>query len=392
MKILIVGAGASGLLLAVNLKLKNANADVLVIEKNVKVGKKLSVTGNGRANIGNECYDSFSYRNYEFAHSIMEQFGFEKQKEFFEHIGIKTRQIGNLCYPYSESAPAFSKFLYDLALELGVKFNLSEEVIDYFIKDKIEIITNKNTYTADRLVLATGGKTYKNLGGSECVFNLMKKHKYRVTELQPGLCPIKTKQNTNSISGQRVKCNVSLFFDNKIIHQESGEVLFKNDGLSGIVIFNMSSFIARNRHQFKNAKIELDLFPLQTDEELYAMFQKQNTLLPLLNGYFVRSLSDYLLKRTFLKVQKQYSHKELFNLARTCKHLSFDFIDLYDFENAQITVGGISFECVNKNLSSKLENNVFFIGEMLDNDGLCGGYNLMWAFACALYLGDTLCK
>lgn len=394
MKILIVGAGASGLVLAIKLKMNRPELDVLVLEKNNKVGKKLLITGNGKCNMGNSDFSNpFLYRNKTLTEWVFKTYGFNAQQEFFNKLGVKTKMMGNLSYPYSESARTFVDYLYLVALKYNVKFLFEEELIDYSGSNNIVVKTNKNTYYVDKLVLSTGGKTYQKVGGSEVTFNLLAKHNYKMSSLHPGLCPVAVKEKVKSLAGVRVKANVKLFINNAEVYEENGEVLFKDDGLSGIVIFNIASLVARNYLNEKNIKIVLDLFKNPSKDELFKEFKAHNTDINLMRGYFVNSVSDYILKNINLSLDHNtFKDSEIMSLANICKNLTFTFDKLYDFENAQVTIGGVQSNNFDEHLMSKLENNVYFIGEIIDNDGLCGGYNLMWAFGSALYLGDFLCK
>ncbi|MCH5180112.1 MAG: aminoacetone oxidase family FAD-binding enzyme [Erysipelotrichales bacterium] len=396
MTTLIVGAGASGLVLAIKLKLNNLNHKVIIIDKNNKPGRKLSVTGNGKCNIGNINLSSNYYRNKVFSDLVFNKYDFKAQCDFFECLGIKTKMIHELCYPFSESAKTFVDYLYSYALEQGVEFRFEEELIDYLVEEKsIKAKTNKNVYKIDNLVFGTGGKSYSKFGSDGKIFDILKSHKYQISKMYPGLCPIKTKEVTKIISGMRLKANVSLLLDNKISYEENGEVLFKDDGLSGIAIFNTSSIIARNINNFNNANIVLDLFPDMTLDELTKEFMKKSegNYFNILKGYFVQNVASYILKRANLNIDlKIENKKDIVNLAKICKNFAFTYKDLYDFENAQVTIGGLSINNLGKYLESNIENNVYFVGEIIDNDGLCGGFNLMWAFGSALYLGDNLCK
>lgn len=396
MTTLIVGAGASGLVFAIKFKLKNPQCKIIIIDKNNKPGRKLSITGNGKGNIGNIKLSSDFYRNKKISNLVFEEYDFNRQCEFFENIGIKTKKINDLCYPFSESAKSFVDYLYNYALSQKIEFMFNEELKDYEVKDTyINVKTDKSVYRVEHLVFATGGKSYAKLGSDGSVFDLLNKHGYSINKMYPGLCPIKTKESTKLVTGLRVKAKVTLFLDDKKYNEENGEVLFKDDGLSGIAIFNTSSIIARNINSFKKASISLDLFPNETNEQLFREFMEKSKCsnFNVLKGYFLPSIADYILKRINLNIDKKINNKnELNTLVNTCKNLTFTYQELYDFENAQVTIGGLSVSNIYQNLSSKIENNVYFIGEIIDNDGLCGGFNLMWAFGSALYLGDNLCK
>lgn len=379
MKVIIVGAGASGLILGIRLKKLNHNIEVVIIERNEKPGKKLLLTGNGKCNLGNININSNTYRNKHFADLVFGKYDFNYQRDFFESIGVKTRLINNLEYPYHESARTLVDYLYNLAKEMEIAFVFSETVVDYETSDNGVIVYGTNDkYIGDKLVWACGGKSYPKTGSDGKVFDLLKAHHYQITNLYPGLCPIKVQENTKSLAGLRVKANASLYFDDKLVHHENGEVLFKDDGLSGIVIFNLSSTIARNKENASNIRINLDICPEISEKNL----KNELEVMPL-KSYIMPALEQYVLKRA-----KQGKCP----VSHVMKKLSFTFVELYDFGSAQITVGGVNMQNLNDDLSSRLEKHVYFVGEILDNDGLCGGYNLMWAFGSALYVGDKIWK
>ncbi len=383
MQITIVGAGASGLALAIKLKQNNPNIDVLILDKNNKAGRKLLATGNGRCNIGNNYIEEWTYNDTNLTNLIFEKYNFNYQNSFWNNLGIKTKMIGDLCYPYSESSKAFVDFLFEKCNELGVDFAFEENIIDYKIEgNKIRIITNKQTFTSDKLVFATGGKSYQKLGSDGSVFDILKKHNYDICDLKPGLCPIICKEKTKDISGQRIKSIVTLKSNNDTIHKEQGEVLFKDNGLSGIVIFNISSLIARKNLQ--NVTVSLDLLPEYSTKTLFNEF-KEKKVDTFLKAFFALPLVNYINNRLG-------NNKSLENAIYLCKNLVFTYKANYDFDNAQITIGGINSNNFMDNLESKIEKNIYFVGEIIDNDGLCGGFNLMWAFGSGFYLGDLLCK
>lgn len=383
MQITIVGAGASGLALAIKLKLNNPNLHVLILDKNSKVGRKLLATGNGKCNIGNNHIEEWTYYDNNLTDLIFEKYNFNYQNSFWNNLGIKTKMIGNLCYPYSESSKAFVDFLFEKCNELGVSFAFEENIIDYKIEsNKITIITNKQTFTSDKLVFAAGGKSYQKLGSDGSVFDILKKHNYDISDLKPGLCPIICKEKTKDVSGQRIKSVVTLKNNDIVYHKEQGEVLFKDNGLSGIVIFNISSLIARK--DLQNVTISLDLLPEYDTKNLLNEF-KGKKVDAFLKAFFALPLVNYIKNRLG-------NNKSIENAIYLCKNLVFIYKANYDFDNAQITIGGINSNNFMDNLESKIEQNIYFVGEIINNDGLCGGFNLMWAFGSAFYLGDLLCK
>ena len=355
MRIGIIGGGASGCYLAIRLKELESSFDVTIIEKNDKLMKKIAVTGNGRCNYANLGDLKGKYNNDEFANKIINNLPPNHLVNKFDEYGIHPTLIDNLVYPISLSAQTVILMLEKRLQELGVKSCLNEEVLNYK-KDNngYSIKTNLSTHVFDVLVFTSGGKAYPQLGTNGAVLEIMKQHGYKIETLSPTLCPIKVKENTKKVSGQRVKCRVYLLNDNMPFYEEDGEVLFKDDGLSGIVILNMSTRINSLKDKNK-VKIVLDLA------------SGQNKI----------KEGDY----------EQYVHPKVAAYLKDnhldIHRLSFSFKAFYDYNIAEVSHGGISIEEVDDSLESKKEKNLYFAGEILDVDGMCGGYNLMFAFASA---------
>ena len=199
----------------------------------------------------------------------------------------------------------------------------------------------------------------------------MKKHGYQTIAPRPGLSPLFTKEKTKNIDGIRVKAEVTLLANNKAVHQEIGETLFKEHGLSGIVIFDIMSLISRNQNF--EYKIKIDLLP-EFSENYLKIYRKSHKFSEFLLAFINPKISSYLRER----------FKNDDDIFASLKSLEFTFDKSYGFEFSQVSVGGIKVNEVDNNLMSKKENNVYIIGELLDIDGPCGGYNLTWAFASAL--------
>ena len=359
MKVGIVGGGAAGCFLAIRIKELHPSFDVEIIERNDKLLKKIAVTGNGRCNYANIGSLENKYNN-DFALKIINNLNPKEIVHHFDRFGIHPTYLDNLVFPISLSAQTVILMLNKRLNELGVKTCLEERVNDYLNKDgKYYVNSDKGVHVYDILVFASGGKAYPQLGTDGTILDVLVHHSYQIEKLSPSLSPLKVKENTKKISGQRVRCLVSLFDKGEMYYQEEGEVLFKDDGISGIVILNMSQKI--NEIEDKtNIKIVLDLAPHQK----------------------VNKQDDYL----------QYVHPKvasyLIDNKLDINHLAFTFKGFYDFNIAEVSHGGLSLNEVNDHLESKKEKNLFFAGELLDIDGMCGGYNLMFAFASA----ETIAK
>ena len=361
MKIGIIGAGASGVYLAIRVKEKNPSFDVTLIERNDKILKKVLVTGNGRCNYANIGDLTGKYNN-ELANKLLNEFKPQDIVAVFDKYGIHPTYLDELVFPTSMSAQTVVLMLNKKIEELGIKVKLNESVIDYQKKDnKFYVKTNENEYIFDKLVVSAGGCAYPQLGTDGTLLDILKKKGYKIETLSPSLSPIKTKENTKKISGQRAKGRVKLLDNNEEVYQEDGEILFKDDGISGIVILNMSARINRLNDK-KNIKLVVDFAPNSK-----AIKQDQYY------EYVAPKIAEYLLSNNL-----------------DIHHLVFTFKDFYEYKIAEVSHGGLSLSEVNDSLESKKESGLYFTGEVLDIDGMCGGYNLMFAFASAEKVSKAL--
>lgn len=383
MKIGIIGQGYSGVMLAILLKRHDLNIDVTIFDHNEKTNKKLLATGNGRCNLGNLEYNDNTF-NSEFTKNLYLNFDINKQRELFNELGLETRTINNLVYPYSLSSNQVVAYLNRLLKEYKVKLVNGVNLNSYEVSDDFVTITmsNRKIYKFDKVIFATGGKSKEVLGSNGSIFKILKTHNYTIKDLKVGLAPIKVSENVKGIENERLKCIASLYLDKDLVYQEDGEVLIKKDGLSGISIFNISSIIARNKTA-KKTRIVLDLFKDYKIEELEEKFKKYSRIagFSFLEGIFTIKMSDYIRKNSGVKNLHDFDNREIKRIAEYTKNMEFTYISTYDFNDSQVTIGGVSINNLNDDLSSKLEKNIYMIGEMIDIDGLCGGYNLMLCLA-----------
>lgn len=367
MKICVIGAGASGVAAAIKYQQYHVHDEVFIIEHSDKALKKVLATGNGRCNLGNSSLtkEAFNYPKF------LSDYSFNEYVKEIESFGFKTKLLGNLLYPISESAQTVRNQMLFQCQKNGVDIHLNEEFKDYrFENNRIVVETNLNEYLVDKLIIATGGQASPQLGSDGSIYPILERHHYHINPLRPGLVPIKTVEKTKIIDGVRVKADVKLLEDGREIFQESGEVLFKKDGLSGIVILNLSNHISDVDK--KIYKIVLDLVPELSQQEL-ENYQQNLDKSGFLSAFLQPKLIAYF---------RENKYQE--NIVKNLKELTFTFRGFYDYEFSQVTLGGVDPNGLFDNLESKHEKNVFLIGEVVDVHGPCGGYNLTWAFHSAM--------
>lgn len=369
MKLIIIGGGASGLMLASILNNKKANIDITIIEKEDHVGKKILLSGNGRCNLSNTNLTPNCYNN-EFGYNIANSFD---TISYFNSIGLLTiTDSENRAYPLSNVS---NNVLDVLRKSISDALIINNEAINRIniVNNQYELISSNFNYYADFLVIAAGGKTYYKECNSYTLANMLS---HKVCLLRPSLTYLKVKENLASIENLRCKVKASLFANNILLYEDFGEVLFKKDAISGIVIFQLSSIIARNHYM--SYVIKLDLAYNYTIEQLCNYINKFKSL----DGMFAKMINQYILKNA--------KSNNTLDIAYTIKNLSFNVIEPVDFKNAQVTSGGVDVNELNENLESVLHKNLYFSGEIINVDGICGGYNLQFAFASANKIANDI--
>lgn len=388
MKIGIIGGGYSSVLLALLIKQKNKNNDVLIFEKNDQIAKKTKATGNGKCNINTIDDNPNKFNNPLIVEKLIKKYPLNIQIKTLNDLGIPTKILNKEgLYPISESANNVVEILKQQLFLNKVIVHLETGVLDYKINDKnVTILTNKGVYAVDKLIIAVGGKSSPNLGSDGNFIDVIKQHGYKFYDFKAGLCPIKVKENIKSLFGQRMKANVRLLVDEKCVYQEEGEVNFKKDGLSGIVMMDIASIIARNNYK-KDVSFHLSLLPSVDLQELTDINKVVDN--PLL-CYVGQPIADYIYKINNIKPKINLTNNDIVKLCSSLNDLKFTFDSLYDFKDSQVSIGGVSLDEVDDQFISKHEKNVFFAGEILNIDGLCGGYNMKWCLLTCLAINDAI--
>ncbi len=403
-KVVIVGGGASGLICSIIIKQNLGNMiDVTILERLDKVGKKLLATGNGRCNFTNELVAGNKYNHPEFVNNLLNKFGYLETINFFNDLGLVSKVLTEgRVYPNTENASTMLDVLRLECERVGVRIITSYEVANITLKNDCYILEGNNqSIKADYVVLAVGGKAAKVLGSNGSGYELLKAHHIDITKTKPGLVGLKSlKNDLKSLDGIRTKAKV-IIKDQKenLLWEELGEVLFKNDGLSGIVSMQASTFINRHLNE-QNYLVSLDLLPNLTEQQTLNYLKiktnkfSEEQVDVLFIGLLNRMISLQVLRKSNIDLNrkiKTLQELEINNLIKQIKNFPVNIKTTYDFDKAQVTIGGVNINEVNKDtLELKKMNNVYVAGELLDIDGECGGYNLQWAWTSGLVVGKDI--
>lgn len=396
----VVGGGMSGMAAAITAA--RCGSKVIIIEKNNKLGKKIYATGNGKCNIGNINIDYKAHYN-----SFSESYGYFLEKscgmnpteeliEFFNSLGIVTTDNRGYIYPNSMQASSVVWAMIDELKRLNVEVILGSTVTD--IKNKTDyyiVVSSKDMISAKQIILACGGNSYSKLGGSMSGYELSKKIGHNITKLRPSLCGLITYEDTADITGVRIRSEAFLVWDDKIIFKEEGELQFTDYGLSGIMIFNISSRAGYALQKNKPVKVIVDFIPhihkKDFDSIIYA--NKYRTVSGMLNSVINDKLAVYILDKEKVNPKTMISSMTkdtVITLLGKLKEYTFNIKDTKDYDSAQLTAGGVDINDITpETLMSKLQDRIYFIGEMLDIDGLCGGYNITFAVLSGIRAGNS---
>ena len=394
--IAVIGGGASGLAAAIGAKTANPSAEVLIVEKLAKTGRKILVTGSGRGNLGNgEPAPRFYHGSVRNAAEIIA--AGSGSAEFFASLGVLTcaDSQGRL-YPVSNSGASVLGALRLKNAELGTEELCGFGVTDFRReKNGYTLISESGEVSCRRMIIAAGGYAAPSLGTDGGMLRLLKNHGYKSAKICPGIAPLRVApESVKGLKGVRVKGKISAVTEGRILREEYGEIQFTENSLSGICVFNLAGLFSQYEGRLS---LVADLLPDMTHHEvedyLFSVrrLRKGSTADELLTGAFVRNLAVYLVKTTLDRQMTDkipdITDREIKRLAQRIKGLEFRVTGCSSWQNAQVTFGGIHGSCVDENLRSVRDSGIYFAGEILDIAGDCGGFNLEWAWASGLWAG-----
>lgn len=396
-RVVVVGAGASGIIASI---FASSNNEVIVLERNSSPLKKLLLTGNGKCNYFNENQDITNYNsnNIDLVKEIINENNIKSVLEFFDNIGIIPKVKNGYYYPYSNLSNSIKEALLKEANLNNVKIKTDYLVKSIIKKDNKFIINNE--IECDYVILSTGSKACPKTGSDGIGYELLKKFNHNIIKPLPALTQvIGNKSYFKDWAGIRVEAKVSLYENDKLIKEAAGEVQLTKTGLSGICVFNLSGKIKRGLYKNYKEDIHINFLPFVNNIEEFLNYRnnrvKNRTIIELLEGLINYKLVKILLKEAHIDENKYYNElntKEKKFLFNNLVNFKVNIVDTNDFDNAQVCSGGLSLDEININtMESKLVSGLFIIGELLDIDGICGGYNLTIAWISGMLAGKNIC-
>lgn len=398
--IVIIGGGASGLVAAISAKTSSTN--VILLERNAFCGKKILATGNGRCNYWNSDQDLNHYNstNHELLQDIITKSNQEEILNFFSRIGIIPKIKNGYYYPYSNQALSIRDALITEASQVGVKIHTSSYVENIRKENSKYIISvNNESIIADAVIIATGSKASPKTGSDGNGYNLAKKLGHTVIEPLPALVQlVGNEKYFKDWNGIRCEAKISLFSNNQLVKENLGELQLTDYGISGICTFNLSRFVSRNIKEHQLLYVAINFLPFIENDALDWLAKrneivKNRTIFELLEGLLNPKLIKVILKICNLTGEEKWdslkgSEKNL--LIEKLTNLKVKIIGTKSFDQAQTCSGGIPLSEINtKTMESTINKNLYFVGELLDVDGDCGGYNLGFAWISGLIAGKS---
>lgn len=399
--IVIVGGGAAGLISAIYAK--TTNNKVTIIERNSSCGKKILATGNGKCNYWNSDQNLNHYHssNNELLKEIITDELKIEALEFFNNLGIIPKIKNGYYYPFSNQATTIKNALLREVAKKQIEIK-HDFLVDKILKQDnyFTIEGNNESIKADKVILATGSCASPKTGSDGIGYKLLRRFNHNIITPCPALVQLKTTGSyLKEWSGIRTDVTVSLYENNTFIKEESGEIQLTNYGISGICVFNLSRFISRGLLDNKKEEVSINFLPFianKPHEYLSNLFNNSNSIKSQLEGILNNKLVSVILREAKINENtsfKNLSEQEQNKLIEKLIDFRVTVIATNDFDQAQVCSGGLPLTEINtKTLESNLVDNLYIVGELLDVDGDCGGYNLGFAWMSGILAGKDCSK
>lgn len=393
-KIIVVGGGAAGIMAAITAK--RNGGQVTILERNDRIGKKILATGNGRCNYTNINLNINNYHggNPKFAYSALSSFDIYQTMDFFERLGLTpaVEESGKV-FPLSfQSSSMLDVLRYEIE-NSGIRLVTGAYVSDIKKKDGFIIsLKDGRDFKGDKLILATGGMAMPASGSDGNGYRLVESFGHKITEVFPGLVQLKLKGNFfKQIKGVRLVGIASIYSNDKLIDSDKGDILFTDYGISGPPILQLSRRALDCLKKGKDIDLRVSIIHTKTEDELVEYLKRRFSYMPKKN--MAEALIGLINKRLILPILREInidkeetvsniSKEEILRLAQILVSWKFQIVGSQSWGHAQVTGGGVSTEEINnKTMESKLVKGLYIVGELLDIDGDCGGFNLQWAWS-----------
>lgn len=397
-EILIIGGGAAGLTAACEIAKSHR---VILLEKQPRVGRKLLATGNGRCNMTNMRASVRDYHgNIEAVERVNAQFSPDRVRKFFESVGLMSvADHEGRVYPKSNQAASVLDALRFCALERGCEMLCDCRAESVKIcKNGFEVHAGESTFEARRVLIASGGLAGGKLGACGDGYKLFESLGHASSPKFPAIAALKVSQEqVRGLKGQRVECAIELFAENKCIRAERGEILFGEDGLSGIAVMQLARACNQALREGKKCRAVVRLL----DSGGYKTVSTRVCAFParavedILSGVVPKRVGMMLAKRAGIEPLSRaagtLNDNEVRLLGGLLEKWTFDITATQGFDQAQVTAGGVRLDSFDlSTLESKKHPGLYIAGEVADVDGDCGGFNLQWAFASALVAANAI--
>lgn len=409
-KIIIIGGGASGLVAAICGAREGAG--VTIVEHMDRVGKKILSTGNGRCNMTNldmrpECYRCGQPA---FPMKVLEGFTVEQTLEFFRELGIETRSRGGYIYPGSDQASAVLDVLRREVERLGVVVLTGCEVREVSAVEgcqprdtRFVVKTSQGDLTADAVILAAGSKAAPNTGSDGSGYELAKGLGHKVIRPLPALVQLRCQgRHYKQLAGIRTEAHLSLYADGSLLAEDKGELQLTDYGLSGIPTFQISRFAARALDIGQKVTVRVDFLPSWPEHEAFERLRERaarlgyKTAEEMMVGLLNRKLAAVLLQAAGIDPSQPAGglrSRQLSRLLEQLKSYQALVMSVNPFANAQVCCGGVDTRQVDPaTMESRCRPSLYLAGEILDVDGICGGYNLQFAWSSGAVAGRNAAR
>lgn len=403
LKVLVIGGGAAGMMASISAK--KHGADVILLERNNRVGRKILATGNGRCNYTNInlSIDNYHGKNPKFPYSPLSQFNVYDTIDFFERLGITPYiEENGRVYPMSlQSSSVLDVLRFELEY-LGIEVITEAFVTDISKKaNKFSVtLEDGRKFTGDRIILATGGKAAPNTGSDGNGYKLAEKLGHTIEYVFPGLVQLKLEGNFfKKVDGVKIVGVAELYDENMLIRREEGDILFTNYGISGPPILQISRIANKLLYEGKKPELKIVIIKDKNKEELEKYlhyrfsFMPKKTIEKALIGLINKRLIIPMLKEIGVDKNKLIAHiskEEIRKISNILTDFRFNIIGSKSWDSAQVTAGGVKTDEINNTtMESKLVKGLYFAGEIVDVDGDCGGFNLQWAWSSGYVAGKN---